>query len=153
MDISSILGACIDHALATGLFSTVNLHEPKSKNPALGPQLTAAMWVQDIAPVPGASGLAATSGRLELTLRIYTSMLAEPQDSIDPNVLGAVDVMLTAYSGDFELGGNVRNVDLLGAHGKALSAKAGYLNQGGKLFRVMDICLPLILNDLWLQEA
>jgi hypothetical protein len=153
MDITSILGACIDHALTTGLFSSVSGHEPKGKNQTLGPELTAAMWVQDIAPVPKASGLNATSGRLELTLRIYTSMLAEPQDSIDPNVLGAVDIMMTAYSADFELGGNVKHIDLLGEHGRALSAKAGYLNQGGRLFRVMDVCLPLILNDLWAQNA
>ena len=153
MDVVRILDACISHALATGLFSSVSGHDPKSKNPAVGPDLTAAMWVQDIGPVPLASGLAATSGRLELTLRIYTSMLAEPQDSIDPNVLGAVDTMLAAYSGDFELGGAVRNVDLLGAAGRGLSAKAGYLNQAGKLFRVMDICLPLVISDIWSQHA
>jgi hypothetical protein len=148
MDVSAILNAAQSHALASGLFEAVNGHEPKSA-PQNG--LTAALWADAIGPDPTASGLAATSGLVVLKVRLYTSMLSEPQDAIDPAMLGAVDVLMTAYSGDFELGGLVRNVDLLGATGTSLSARAGYLNQDGKLFRVMDITLPLIVNDLWGQ--
>ncbi len=152
MNISGILDALISHALATGLYDSVSGHEPKSKNPALGSSLTAAMWVQHIAPIR-TSGLASTAGRIEFTLRIYTSMLSEPQDAIDPAVMNAVDVMMGVYSGDFTLGNLVREVDLLGAYGKPLSAIAGYLNQAGKLFRVMDLCVPIVLDDLWAQVA
>lgn len=151
MNIAEILDALVSHAAALGHFERVNQHEPKAKNPA-GQGMTAAVWLQSLAPIRS-SGLAATSGRLEFTLRVYTSMLAEPQDAIDPRVLAAVDALLAAYSGDFDLGGTVRNVDLLGAHGTPLSARAGYLDQGGRLYRVMDVALPLIVNDLWNQEA
>jgi hypothetical protein len=152
VNISGVLDALTSHALASGLYEAVNNHEPKSKNPTLGTSLTAALWVQQIAPIR-ASGLAVTSGRVEFTLRNYTSMLSEPQDAIDPAVMNAVDVMMAAYSGDFTLGGLIRQVDLLGAYGNPLSAVAGYLNQSGRLFRVMDMCVPLVIDDLWGQEA
>ena len=147
---SSILDGVLSHALASGLFARVNGHEPKS---APGSGLTAAVWVQTIKPYPGGSGLAATSGVVTLTVRLYSPMLAEPADAIDPEIMDAVDVLFTAYSGDFDLGGTVRNVDLEGATGPGLSAQAGYLNQDGKLMRIMDITLPVIVSDLWTQVA
>lgn len=149
MDISGILDKIVSHAMASGLFERVNQHEPKS---APGNGLSCAVWVDSIAPVRS-SGLSATSGRLAIQVRIYTSMLAEPPDAIDPALTSAVDVLMTAYSADFELGGTVRCVDLLGMAGEPLSAKAGYLSQDKKLFRVMTILVPLIVNDLWNQVA
>lgn len=149
IDATTLIGAVRDHALTTGLFERVNGHEPKN---APGNGLTAAVWVQDIGPVLS-SGLAKTSARLALNVRIYSSMLQEPQDAIDPNIVSAVDDLFTAYSSDFELGGNVRCVDLLGMAGAPLSAQAGYLEQDKKLFRVMTITLPLIVDDAWDQVA
>lgn len=151
MNIAGITDALISHAAATGYFERLNGHEPKNRN-AVGPGLTASIWLQALAPVK-ASGLASTSGRLEYTLRIYTPMTAEPQDGIDPAVLAAADAMFAAYSGDFTLGGLVRFVDLLGAHGTPLSAQAGYLDLSGVMYRVFDLTVPLIINDLWNQEA
>jgi len=144
---AGILAAVKSHALATGLFEQVLGHEPKS---APGNGLTAAVWVQSLRPV-ASSGLASTSARLQLSLRVYTNMLQEPQDDIDTRILGAVDVLMAAYSADFTLGGLVRDVDLLGADGDPLSADAGYLEQDGKLYRVIVISLPLVVNDLYGQ--
>lgn len=149
LQIDTILSAVESHALTTGVFERVNRHEPKN---APGSGLTAAIWVDAVDPYSGGSGLAATSGRITLKIRIYQNFKSEPQDAIDPTVTAAVDLLLANYSGDFELGGNVRNVDLLGAGGTPLSARAGYLNQDGTLFRIMDITLPLIINDIWGQS-
>jgi len=148
MDVPTILDKVVSHAMATGLFDRVNTYEPKS---APGSGLTAAIWVERIAPQPGGSGLASTTGRLELSVRLYTNMLQDPQEAIDPNLLSATDTLFTAYSGDFSLDGAVRNVDLLGMNGIGLSARAGYIRQDSALFRVMDISLPLVINDLWTQ--
>lgn len=147
LNAGAILDAVVSHALASGQFERVNQHEPKN---APGNGLTAAVWVETIAPVRS-SGLAATSAVVTLNVRLYVSMLAEPQDAIDPNIVAAVDALMTAYSGDFELGGLVQAVDLLGMAGVPMSARAGYLDQDGKLFRVMTITLPLIVNDVWEQ--
>jgi hypothetical protein len=145
---TGILNAIVSHAMGLGIFERVNTSEPKN-NPGNG--LTAAIWVQHIGPVAAISGLASTTARIEFTIRLYTNMLAEPQDDIDPVMLEAVDELLNVYSSDFDLGGMVRNVDLLGAHGNGLSAQAGYINQGGTLYRVMDVVLPVIINDVWEQ--
>lgn len=150
LNLQAILDAVVSHALASGYFERVNQHEPKA---APGNGISAAVWVNNIAPAVGASGLTATSGRLELNVRVMQNMLKEPQDAIEPAVLAAVDALMSAYSGDFDLGGNVRNVDLLGQAGVPLSAQAGYLPIDGKLYRAMTIVLPLIINDLWNQGA
>lgn len=150
MDVTPILDAVQSHALSLGLFERVNTHEPKN---APGNGLTAAIWADRIAPIPGASGLAASTGLVTFMVRIYSNMLQEPQDAIDPNLLAAVDTLIATYSGDFELGGSVRNIDLLGQHGPALSAQAGYINHDNKLYRVMTITLPVVVNDVWSQVA
>jgi len=150
MDTSAILDPLVSHALASGLFERVNQHEPKSA-PHTG--LTAALWGDRIGPVPAGSGLARTTGRIVFNLRIYQNMLSEPQDAIEPGMLSAVDALMTAYSGDFQLGGNVRNIDLLGAAGIPLEAQAGYITQDGRLYRVYTLTVPAIVDDLWEQVA
>jgi hypothetical protein len=150
LDSVGMLDSIVSHAMRLGLFERVNTSEPKN---APGNGLTAAVWLQSVAPVALASGLAATAARVEFTLRMFSNMLQEPQDAIDPEMLAAVDVLMTAYSSDFDLGGTIRNVDLLGAHGAGLSALAGYLNVDNKMFRVVDLTLPLIVNDVWEQVA
>lgn len=148
--VTSLFAQAQSHLMTLGLFQAVNSHEPKN---APGNGLHCAIWVQAIVPLPRASGLAATTGRVELRARIMSSMLQEPQDSIDPAILTAVTTVMSEYSGNFTLGGTVRDVDLLGQFGVALSAQAGYLTLGNKLYRVMDVTLPVVINDLYVQEA
>ena len=149
MDTLAILQAVESHASATGSFERVNRHEPKN---APGNGLSAAIWVQDLRPAALASGLAVTAAVLTLGVRLYTNMLADPQDLIDPSMVAATDALMTAYAGDFTLGDRVRNVDLLGQFGEGLAARAGYLEQDRKMFRVMTINLPLVVNDVWTQS-
>lgn len=150
LDATGILDAAVSHAAALGHFERVNGHEPVS---APGNGLTAALWAQEIGPAPRGSGLTATTARLVLNVRLYASALQEPADAIDPNLLTALDALMTAYSGDFDLDGRIRNVDLLGQAGVPLSAQAGYLQQDGTTYRVFTITLPLLINDVWDQEA
>lgn len=149
LDIDTLLAEVISHAQTLGVFDQVNGHEYKS---APGRGVTAAVWVQDVMPLRS-SGLASTSVRLELMWRLYTGMISEAPDAIDPNLLKALDALCGAYSGDFTLGGSVRHIDLLGAHGDPMRGRAGYLNQDGRLYRVMDLTVPIVINDLWEQSA
>jgi hypothetical protein len=134
---------------------SVNTVEPKS-----APQnnLTCAIWIQEIIPVR-TSGLNVTSALVTFTVRIYSNMLRDAQDEIDPNITQAVTSIIDAFSGSFELKDDVtqqstaRMVDLLGAYGNGLSAKAGYLSIQQKMFRIMDISLPVVINDCWSQVA
>ena len=149
MNASDMMSRLVSHALAAGLFESVNKHEPK-KAPGTG-GLSAAIWVQNVDPIPTGSGLAATTVRVEFSVRIYSSMLQEPQDSIDPAIVHAVDVLITKYSADFTLGGTIRMIDLLGQFGVPLSAEAGYLQVDQHMFRVMTITVPLIVDDAYTQ--
>lgn len=146
----AILNAIESHAGASGLFERVNGHEPLG---VPGSGLTAAVWADTIDPVALASGLAATSLRIGFMVRIFSSAIQPPLDAIDPAILSASVALMIAYSGDFDLGASVRNVDLLGAHGTALRAQAGYVNMDGTLMRVMTITLPVICNDVLTQSA
>lgn len=143
-----IFDAVVSDAQASGYFAKVNLHEPKRKP---GTRLTAAIWVQSIEPIALASGLNSTSARVLFMLRMYSNMIQEPQDMIDPQLLKACSNMMRRYHGDFDFGGVIRNVDLLGHFGIALTAQAGYLEQDNGMFRVMDMNIPCIVNDVWPQ--
>ncbi len=138
------------HAASLGLFdSQVGTHEPKN---APGNGLWCAIWVQGIGPIPS-SGLASVSGWVELRARIGSSMLQEPQDSIDPAILTAVTILLGDYAGHLTLGATVRAIDLIGMHGTPLSAQAGYITIGQQMSRVIEITLPILINDMWSEIA
>lgn len=148
LNVTGILDAIVSHALASGRFEQVNGHEPES-TPSLG--LTAAVWADQAVALRAASGLGSTTARLDVSVRIYTSVQSEPADAIDPALITAVDDLCAAYVGDFTLGGLIKNVDVLGAHGQPLLVRAGYIQQSGAVYRVMTITLPVIVNDLWEQ--
>lgn len=132
-------------------FDRVNRHEPKD---APGRGLTAAIWVDSIEPARGRSGLASTTARVTFNIRIYTSMLQEPQDMIDPSMMEACDKLMEALAGDFELGGDVAFIDLLGAtQGHPLQAESGYININNKVYRVLTMTVPVIVNDAWTQAS
>lgn len=153
--VEQILQRVEDHAAVLGYFEAVNGHEPK-RAPQTG-GLTAAVWLDRLTPVPS-SGLDATSVRVTVQGRIYTSMLAEPQDAIDPAMSRAATAWFAALVGDLQLRGPagdaplLRNIDVRGQHGVPLDAVAGYVEQDKKLLRAYTITIPCIVNDLF-EEA
>lgn len=137
------------HAMTLGLFDRINQHEPKNK-PGRG--LTCAVWVDRIEPARARSGLAATDARVVFNVRVYTNMLQNPQDAIDPSVMNAVDKLFEAYSGDFQLGDSSRYIDLLGmTQGHPLFSQSGYINIDNMVYRVMTITVPVIVENAWTQ--
>lgn len=146
----AILNELVSLAMQLGVFDKVNQHEPKSA-PAYGHQ--AAIWVDEIRPVPQASGLNISTAQVIFQFRIYQNMLAEPQDEIDPRLTDTVDELFTIVHGNYTLNSEAREVDLLGEYGMPMTAKAGYINQDGKIYRVIDVMIPVVINDVWAQEA
>jgi hypothetical protein len=146
----SIIDAIASHAMATGLFDRVNTHEPKNK-PGRG--MTCAVWVDRIEPARGRSGLTSTDARVVLNVRVYSNMLQNPQDAIDPNVMNAVDTLFEAFTGDFGLGADDRFIDLLGmTQGHPLFSQSGYINIDTMTFRVLTITVPVIVQNAWNQS-
>lgn len=147
LDCRALLNDVVDYTAQLGVFESVNMHEPISE---VG-TYTASVVVQDIVPARGASGLNATSVRVEFLLRIYVTTMQAPLDEVDPDIADATSQVLNAFSGGFSFGDTVRQVDLLGEFGTPLSAKAAYVNLSAVLYRVMDIVIPVIVDDVWDQ--
>lgn len=136
--------------MTLGVFERTTTAEPKS---APGTGLSCSVWFGDLRPIAEHSGLAATSARLMLRVRIHGNMLAEPQDDIDPALVKVLDVLMAAYTADFTLDGEIAYVDVLGAHGTPLQAVGGYVEIDNKLFRIITIELPMVINDAYPQLA
>lgn len=149
--ITEIFDAIVSYAITTGRFDHVNQHEVKS---APGSAMSCSVWVQSVRPVRS-SGLAATSGVVLINARIYRNMRRMPYDMIDPDVTAAVADLMGTLSGDFNFGGiaDIRNLDLLGSTGAGLSAQAGYIEIDRQMFRSMTLAIPIIINDMFVQEV
>jgi hypothetical protein len=146
-DYQALVDAVQSYAEQTGVFENpVATHEPKSRP---GPGVTCSTWVEEISPIPAASGLNAVTGLVTMTVRLQTPFIQQPADQIDPTLMRAVGAVMGQFGGGFTLGNVVRNVDLLGMHSQGLRARAGHVNQDGTNYRAMDISLPLIVNDLY----
>lgn len=144
---AAVMTQLVDLALVLGQFERVNAHEPKN---APGKGLTCAIWADRIDPALS-SGLASTSIRVSFKARVYRSMITEPQDAIDPDMLAAVTGLYTSLHTDLDLSGLARIVDVLGSERDDMYAEAGYLDIGGRMFRVMTINIPVIFNDAFDQ--
>lgn len=151
LNTTNLVDGLVSNSMSLGVFERVNTHEPKNAPSVDG--LFTAIWVDRIVPHAEHSGLAATSAYVVMMQRIYSNMLQEPQDAIDPNVMLAVDVLMGQYTGDFTLGGEVAYIDLLGIGISRLEAKAGYITIDKKVYRVMDVIIPCVVNDAWTQTA
>lgn len=156
--IRDILSAVESHVAASGHVEQVMRFDPRNPdtyepiNPAqLG--VNAAIWVQAVGVVPAASGLDVVTGKVDVTVQLYTRKDTPPLELVDPRMVEAVDALFAAYCGDFTLGGLVSWVDLLGAHGQALEARAGFLTEDETLYRIYRIELPLVLADVWAEVA
>ncbi len=148
--IDLVFDAIVSEIQLSGYFDKVQIHEPKKK-PGYG--LKAAIWLQNMVPLPQASGLTVTSALCVFIVRMYSNMLAEPQDAIDPNLMRAGSNVIRRFHDNFDFGLDplVRNVDLLGESGVALALNAGYVEMDNTHYRVMDITLPVIIQDMWTQ--
>ena len=143
-----IFAAVVSDVQASGYFTQVNQHEP-DRSP--GPGITAAVWVQALEPVR-VSGLHSTSARIEFIVRMYSNMHPGMLDYIDPQMIKAASNLVRRYHDDFDFGGAIRNIDLFGEFGTPLSVVAGYLPIAEKkTYRIMDITVPCIVNDVWQQ--
>jgi hypothetical protein len=146
--VSDIYAGVVSHARRLGVFNQVLTHEPKAAPPS---GLTCSIWLNSLEPIAEVSGLAVTSLRLELSIRIYENFKAQPEDDIDKRLLDAASKLMESYTEDFTLDGDVMDIDLLGAHGEPLRAEGGYLNQSGDLYRVVVMTLPIIIADVYTQ--
>lgn len=148
MDSKAIMNKLQSLGQSTGLFDAVLTHEPKSA-PNLDAPPTLALFTGPITPSGEQSGLNAATLRWQVNGRIYRNGFSEPADDLDPDLVDAASLFLAALAGSFTLGGLIRCIDLFGMAGEPLKAEAGYLEADKKIFRCMELEIPLLVNDVW----
>lgn len=147
--IETAVNKLVTTAAESGYFpGGVESCEPKS---APGSELYFATWIENIKPIPEHSGLPVTSARVEMFGRVYSSMMAEPQDKIDTNLAVATSYLLAQLTGHFTITGAY--LDLLGSYGDGLGSDFGYVLLGKTVFRVSDITIPFVCGDVFDQEV
>jgi hypothetical protein len=76
-----------------------------------------------------------------------------PEDEIETKTVAAADAYLARINADYDLGGTVRNIDILGEIGEQPTWEFGHANIDNKLYRIADLNLNVIFNDAWQQGA
>jgi hypothetical protein len=146
-DFVAIRSAVLDLASGTGRFpGGVIDHEPMSAPDGVG---CVAAWISStIAPIL-TSGLASVDLRLEAILRVMLPARAEPQGLIDAEVFGAASAVMEALCGHFSLGrvAGVRQIDIFGSDGEQLRLVSGYVQIDQTKFRVVDVYIPILINE------
>lgn len=127
---------------ASGYFAHTQVGELKTPP---GPGLAASVFMERVAVTQ--LTLTGTIESHVVTIRLYRSSLAEPQEEIELDLAEAVSKVASDLLGDFDLGATVRNIDAGGQHGQGLHADWGYADVGGTTYRTTDISLPLIVDD------
>ena len=142
---TELFQAIQSYAEQLGIFQAVDTHEPLN---APGNRLYCSINLGTVRPVTS-SGLNSVSGQVTLTVRVWSSELQRPLDSIDPEVLASACALMGQFAGGFTIGGTVRNIDLFG-----MVAQPAYVNDfEGKPFRIVEISLPIVINDLFAESA
>lgn len=159
LNVGPYSNALANIAAASGLFDSVVQHEPTSAPD--GPGETCHVIGASLRGVQS-SGLASLSALVEFRMRIMTNAFSEPRDAIDTILLNSAGEMIGELVGAFTLGGLVRAIDMFGADsGEPLRAELGYITigggggqaGGGRMFRIADVIVPIVINDVWEMVA
>lgn len=149
IDYQAITDELVSVAQRTGLFDSVNAHEPKN---APGKGVHCNVLYMGKRPTLR-SGLRKTSVVARWAIQCEVDMLREPQDDIDIDICLAADAIWSALTGNFTLDvAGVRSIDLLGSDGDAMTDEAGYITRDNNMkYRVVVITVPVIINDAFTQ--
>ncbi len=145
-----LLDKMVSHAKTLALFSDVVTPEPKAAPTGKG--LTAAIWFGPLIPVAAESGLSASSMLQTTWFRLYLS--TEYDADIEPMLWAATVTVMAQCSMDISFGLDNAGVwtDLLGAYSPGVAATPAYLKYPeGAQFRVVDIRVPIVLEDFFQQ--
>lgn len=141
-NIKTTIGQIAGWLQKTGYVKATRVGEPKS--PPQG-ELFASVFMNSVRLVK----FYLNGGTQEIhsvQVRLYRNMLADNEDT-EYILAKAVSEITSALLGDFDLGSNIRNVDAAGEHGQGMTATWGYIDVGGTMYRVVDLVLPLVVDD------
>ena len=83
-----------------------------------------------------------------IMVRLYRTAFEVPADGLEYDMAEGASLVHQDLMEDFTLGGTsgVQNLDIGGIYGTSLSAKFGFADIGGVIFRICDITVPVIVR-------
>ena len=147
--IRATLDAIESHLKAHGKLEHVRRGEPKGPPQA---NASAALWMSSVRVVAlPASGITELH---TVMLRFYYDFLQDEQNTgladreqledMSGRVVQEVAELLTE---DYDLGATVNHVDIGGIYGTELTAEWGHVEISGTMYRVVDMTIPLVVDD------
>lgn len=128
----------LESKLAASGFSLDTLDHEPSDPPA---QATAVVMFMGVSITE--TSLATGSGPVSFNVRFYYDAMAEPRGETEKQIARWACQVLYDLSGDFDLGdASVRNILPL------MDSNAGFQTISGKWYRVCDIRVDVLVNDL-----
>lgn len=82
-----------------------------------------------------------------VNLRVYADMLKEPQEWNEYGLAEVAENLVNKLLTDADLNSKVMTIDAAGIAGEGVGLRWGYLDVSGKMHRIVDITLPLLVND------
>lgn len=144
--VKATLAAIQSYLAASGyLKAGSQVGHPREPVPAQGNQLYGTVFMRS------ASVAALTlSGTIEVhiaNIRIFRNFLTQPVENIQFELAEAVSRISEDLIGEYDLGASIRNIDVGGQYGQGLQAEWGTLDLGGNMYDIVDITVPLIVDD------
>lgn len=148
LDTRAVQKALVTHAKELGVFQDSQAHAPMSPPTA---SVTCYWWLLELRTIPGRSGLNTVSALVVFNAQLLTNMKQQPYDGIDEKLMHAGDKLINSLAGGFQLGGQVEQVDLLGAYSTGVTGAFAWTQIGDAYYRAMNVTVPLVLDDLWTE--
>lgn len=152
-NIKSTLSAIASHISRSGYASDVQIGEPVSP-PEINDKVFAAIFMNAASVVELTLGT--TIELHTVTVRLMKrAAFAQGDDAsaVEEELALVVSQVSSNLIGEFDLGGTIRAIDVGGQYGTGVSAAWGYTNISSVIFRVVDITVPLIVDDSATQAA
>lgn len=113
--------------------------------PAQTKRVAAAVWFVSWLPT---LTLATSVEGFILNVRLHVDAFAKPQEEHELALTDTFSEFTTDIQQDYTLGGVVREIDIAGQFTDGMSAEAGRITLSDKMYRIIDITVPVIVNDV-----
>lgn len=144
-----LMDKMVSHGLKMGIFADVVSGQPKAAPSGEG--LTLALWFGPMTPLAAESGLSASSMLQTVWARLY--LLVASEQDVETTIMTAAAQVMAQLSMDISFGLDMNGVwtDLLGAYSPGVSAIPAYMKPDGTLFRIVEVRVPVVLEDFFSQ--
>jgi hypothetical protein len=144
-NVTDTMVALQNHLMKSAEFGEVRIGEPKA--PPMSAKLTAAIMMQTNQVVK----LFVNGGTDELRVllvRFYANGFSENPDEVEQELARVESELRADFIGDSDLEtSGIMTLDVGGIHGQPLRSDWGHVDVSGKLYRIVDMTVPLVIHD------